>query len=122
GQDAEVIAVVRLRLLTRTATQIGVFSESVKRRNIRLVFRRPVEAIVSSRSRDDSACVLTQAVAVAIKFEIFVLGGDIGFARFNGAELVVPDPTFLLFLLSSGCVEPPAGVALDERQRQRPAA
>ena len=48
GQDAEVIAVVRLRLLTRTASQIGVFSESVERRNIGPVFRKPVEAVVGS--------------------------------------------------------------------------
>ena len=55
GQDAEVIAVVRLRLLARTPSQIGVFSESVERRNIGLVFRRPVEAVVGSGGRDDPA-------------------------------------------------------------------
>ena len=55
GQDAEVIAVVRLRLLTRTPTQIGVFSETVERRNIGLVLRRPVEAVVGSGGRDDPA-------------------------------------------------------------------
>ena len=54
--------------------------------------------------------------------EIFLLGGDIGFARFNGAKLVVADPAIGHFLLSFGNVEAPASVGLDERQRQGPAA
>ena len=65
--------------------------------------------------------VLTQAVAVAIEFEIFVLCGDVGFARFDGAELVVAGPAIRHFLLSSSHVETPAGVGLDEWQWQRPA-
>jgi hypothetical protein len=120
GQDAEVIAVVRLQLLARTPSQIGVFRESVERGNIGLVFRRPVEAVVAPGGRDDPARVFTQAVAVAIQFEIFVLGRDIGFARLNGAELVVPDPAIGHFLLSFSYVEAPSRIGLDERQRQGP--
>jgi len=84
GEDAIVIAIVRLRLLASARAQIGVFNKSVERRNIGLVFRRPIEAIVGSGGRDDPARIFTQAVGVAIKSEIFVLGGDIGSARFNG--------------------------------------
>ena len=75
GEDAEVIAVVRLRLLARTRGKIGVFSESVKRRYIGLILRQPVQAVVGSGGRDDPARIFTQAVAVAIKSEIFVLSG-----------------------------------------------
>ena len=76
---------------------------------------------MGSGGRDEPARVFTQAVAVAIKPEIFVLGGDIGFARFDGAELVVTDPAIGHFLLSFGDVEAPTRVGLDERQRQGPA-
>ncbi len=76
---------------------------------------------MGSGGRDEPARVFTQAVAVAIKSEIFVLSGDIGFTRFNGAELIVADPAIGHFLLSFGDVEAPAGLGLDERKRQSPA-
>ena len=45
---------------------------------------------MGSGGRDEPARVFTQAVAVAIKSEIFVLSGDIGFARFNAEILARP--------------------------------
>ena len=52
--------------------------------------------------------------------EIFVLSGDLGFARFDRDELTAPDPAIRHFLLAFGYVEAPSGIGLDERQRQGP--
>ena len=52
--------------------------------------------------------------------EIFVLSGDLGFARFDRDEATAPDPAIRHFLLAFGYVEAPSGIGLDERQRQGP--
>jgi hypothetical protein len=64
--------------------------------------------------------LLEHLVAVAIPARVFELRVDVGLAQLDGLELITADPPVEDLLFADLRVEPPAGVLLDQGDRQRP--